>query len=88
MKIKRILLIAPATEFGVYPPLGLIAIASFIRKEGYEVVRQRGSHMRLSCHGRKSVTVPDYKTVSLGLLAKILRDAQISHGAFLDLCRK
>ncbi len=36
-KIKRILLIAPATEFGAYPPLGLISIASFIRKQGYEV---------------------------------------------------
>ena len=36
-KIKRVQLIAPATEFGAYPPLGLIAIASFIRKEGYEV---------------------------------------------------
>ena len=70
------------------PVLSGREIAKILEKEGYEVVRQRGSHMRLSCHGRKSVTVPDYKTVSLGLLAKILRDAQISHGAFLDLCRK
>lgn len=28
---------------------------------GYMVVRQRGSHIRLECAGRKPITVPDYK---------------------------
>jgi len=36
-KTKKILLIAPATEFGAYPPLGLISIASFIKEKGHDV---------------------------------------------------
>jgi predicted RNA binding protein YcfA (HicA-like mRNA interferase family) len=39
----------------------------------------------LKCSGRKSVTVPDYKEVSRGLLRKILRDADVSIEEFLKL---
>lgn len=51
-------------------------------KTGYREIRQRGSHIRLACLGKKSVTVPDYKLVSRGLLRKILRDAEISSDKF------
>lgn len=48
---------------------------------GYEVVRQKGSHVRL-CHksdkSKKILTVPLHQTVGKGLLRKILRDAEIS----------
>ncbi|MBS3153015.1 B12-binding domain-containing radical SAM protein [Candidatus Woesearchaeota archaeon] len=37
MNHKRILFIAPATEFGAYPPLGILSVASYIREKGYEV---------------------------------------------------
>jgi len=56
-----------------------------LEKLRYEKVRQRGSHIRLKCPGRKSVTVPNYKEVSRGLLRKILRDAEISIEEFLKL---
>jgi len=49
---------------------------------GYRLARQRGSHIRLSCPGRKSVTVPNYKSIGPGLLRKILRDAEISTDEF------
>lgn len=52
-------------------------IIKILIKIGYRKVRQRGSHIRLSCQGKKSVTVPDYKIISRGLLRKILRDAEI-----------
>lgn len=52
-------------------------IIKALTKIGYRSVRQRGSHVRLSCPGKKSITVPDYKVVSRGLLRKILRDAEI-----------
>jgi len=45
---------------------------------GYRPARQRGSHIRLSHPNKRSVTVPDYRTVSRGLLRKILRDAELS----------
>lgn len=53
-------------------------IIKALNKIGYHETRQRGSHVRLSCPGRKSVTVPDYKAVSRGLLRKILRDVEQS----------
>jgi predicted RNA binding protein YcfA (HicA-like mRNA interferase family) len=56
-----------------------------LEKLGYIKVRQRGSHIRLKCPGRKSVTVPNYKEVSRGLLRKILRDAEITVEEFLKL---
>jgi predicted RNA binding protein YcfA (HicA-like mRNA interferase family) len=60
-------------------------ICKALEKLGYVKIRQRGSHIRLKCPGRKSVTVPNYKEVSRGLLRKILRDAEITVEEFLKL---
>jgi predicted RNA binding protein YcfA (HicA-like mRNA interferase family) len=60
-------------------------ICKSLEKLGYVKVRQRGSHIRLKCQGRRSVTVPNYKEVSQGLLRKILRDAEITIEEFLKL---
>ncbi len=58
-----------------------------LAKIGYRVVRQRGSHIRLSCSNRKSVTVPDYKIIGRGLLRKILRNTELSFEAFNNLIK-
>jgi len=60
-------------------------IIKSLTKIGYRPIRQRGSHVRLSCIGRKSVTVPNYKVVSRGLLSKILRDAELLPEEFYKL---
>ncbi|MBU3965290.1 type II toxin-antitoxin system HicA family toxin [Patescibacteria group bacterium] len=60
-------------------------IIKALNKLGYREVRQRGSHIRLSCPNHKSITVPDYKEVSRGLLRKILRDIELSTEEFLKL---
>ena len=49
---------------------------------GYREVRQRGSHIRLSCPGRNFVTVPNYKSIDRSLLRKILRDAELTAADF------
>ena len=54
-----------------------------LEKIGYHQVRQRGSHIRLECPGRKSVTVPSHKMIGRGLLRKIIRDAELSKEEFL-----
>ncbi len=36
-KFEKVLFIAPATEFGAYPPNGLLSIAGFLREEGIDV---------------------------------------------------
>ncbi|MDO8482879.1 MAG: type II toxin-antitoxin system HicA family toxin [bacterium] len=56
-----------------------------LAKIGYRPVRQRSSHIRLSCPGRKAITVPNYKVVGRGLLRKILRDAELSPEEFQNL---
>lgn len=52
---------------------------------GYRIIRQRGSHIRLACMGKKSVTVPNHKMIGYGLLNKILRDADIPSELFVKM---
>ena len=52
---------------------------------GYVKSRQRGSHVRLECVGRKKITVPDYsQEISPGLFRKIMRDGELT----TDECKK
>ncbi len=53
-------------------------LVKILSKIGYREIRRRGSHIRLECFGRKSVTVPDYKTIDRSLIRKILRDAELT----------
>lgn len=70
------------------PQLPILSAKKLIKalaKIGYEPVRQKGSHMRLAASGKKSITVPDYKSIDRSLLIKILRDAELSTKQFIDL---
>lgn len=67
------------------PTLSGKELIRILEKLGYRKVRQRGSHIRLSCVGRKSVTVPDYKIIDRSLLRKILRDAEVAPRKLRDL---
>ena len=50
-----------------------------LRKDGWEVVRQRGSHARLKKVGRRiALVVPLHKEIKRGTLGGILRDADLS----------
>ena len=58
---------------------------------GYQVVRQRGSHIRLrdeSDPEHLPVTVPDHRTLKPGLLRQILRDANLTVDEFADLLKR
>lgn len=66
---------------------GQVAVRAFQRL-GYEVVRQRGSHIRLRHPldpARKPLTVPDHPTLKPGLLRKLIRDAQLEVEEFTSL---
>ena len=68
---------------------GREAVKAFERI-GYHVVRQRGSHIRLrdeSDPDHLPITVPDHKTLKPGLLRKLLRDADLTVGEFVDLLK-
>lgn len=54
---------------------------------GYVVVRQKGSHVRLTNSQRKEhpLTIPLHKELKLGLLKRLIQDAGISNEKFLEL---
>lgn len=49
-------------------------LAQALKKLGYEVTRQTGSHMRLTTqqNGKHQVTVPNHNPVKIGTLSSIL----------------
>lgn len=50
-----------------------------LEADGWEVVRQRGSHVRLKKSGRRiALVVPLHKELRKGTLAGILRDTDLS----------
>ena len=72
------------------PPLPVLRAAEVIRaleRAGFDVTRQRGSHIRLHHVDGRVVTVPDHgsRDVGRGLLRKILRDAELSVDDLLNL---
>jgi len=49
-------------------------LVNVLKAYGYEVVRTRGSHIRMRTEtgGTHSITVPDHKEIDIGLLSAIL----------------
>ena len=60
-------------------------LINILNKIGYREIRQRGSHIRLECFNRKSVTIPNYKIIDRSLLRKILRDTELTIEEFKKL---
>lgn len=66
-------------------PISGRKLAGILGNLGYKIVRQKGSHMRLSAPGKKSITIPDYKSIDQSLIRKIIRDAEINMDEFIKL---
>ena len=70
------------------PVLSARDILGALRKAGFIVVGQRGSHIKLR-GGRggvaRTVIVPNYDEIPRGVLASILRQAGLARQEFLDL---
>jgi predicted RNA binding protein YcfA (HicA-like mRNA interferase family) len=51
-------------------------LAKALKRLGYTVTRQTGSHMRLTTteRGQHHLTVPNHRSLKIGTLAKILSD--------------
>lgn len=66
------------------PKLPVVSGQDLIRvltRVGYEIARQRGSHVRLrhpTDSRRRPVTVPLHDELAFGTLKRILRDAQLT----------
>lgn len=58
-----------------------------LKELGYEVVRQKGSHIRLrkvTTAGEHKITVPNHKEISKGTLNDILTDVSLWNGITKD----
>ena len=57
-----------------------------LRRLGYQVTRQSGSHIRLTTeeNGTHHVTVPEHRPIKVGTLAAILRSIAEHHGFSRD----
>lgn len=52
------------------------------QKIGYDVTRQKGSHLRLSCtvpSGPHHITIPNHDPIKIGTLSSILSDIALAH---------
>jgi len=64
-----------------------LVISAFIRN-GFQVIRQKGSHIRLektSPDGLIKITVPAHRPIKRSTLQLIIKDAGLSIDEFLEL---
>jgi predicted RNA binding protein YcfA (HicA-like mRNA interferase family) len=70
------------------PSLSYIQIVKALQRDGWIVVRQRGSHIRLQKHlGYEvlKITVPAHRPVKSSTLSHILKQARMDVDQFLEL---
>jgi predicted RNA binding protein YcfA (HicA-like mRNA interferase family) len=72
------------------PRLSGKEVIKVLSKEGFLVVRQKGSHVILikkSQEGRKHTVVPLHKEIDKGTLLQIIRQAGLSKDEFVKLIK-
>jgi predicted RNA binding protein YcfA (HicA-like mRNA interferase family) len=70
------------------PSLGYEQVIKALRRDGWVVVRQKGSHVRLQKHLQDEVlklTVPAHRPIKRSTLARILKQARLSVEKFVEL---
>lgn len=70
------------------PELSYREIIGALQRDGWVIVRQRGSHIRLQKHAgdrTMKLTVPAHRPVKRSTLAHILRQGEIELDRFLSL---
>jgi len=63
-------------------------VISALRRDGWVVVRQRGSHIRLQKHTREEtlkLTIPAHRPIKRSTLSHILKQARLDIDRFLEL---
>ena len=70
------------------PSLPYTQIVKALQRDGWTVVRQRGSHIRLQKHVADEllkITIPAHRPVKRSTLSHILKQARIDVDRFLEL---
>jgi len=72
----------------VIPSLPYEKVVAALKRDGWVVVRQRGSHIRLQKRTRTDLlklTVPAHRPIKRSTLSHILKQARLSPEELLDL---
>ncbi|MGC1376675.1 MAG: type II toxin-antitoxin system HicA family toxin [Anaerolineales bacterium] len=71
------------------PSLAYTEIIKALQRDGWTIVRQRGSHIRLQKHTRDEqllkITVPAHRPVKRSTLVHILKQAHLDIEQFIEL---
>jgi predicted RNA binding protein YcfA (HicA-like mRNA interferase family) len=70
------------------PSLGYEKVIKALQRDGWVVIRQRGSHIRLHKHTRIEVlklTIPAHSPIKRSTLSHILKQAKITQEEFESL---
>ena len=69
------------------PVLRANTVINVLEKVGFQVIRQKGSHLRMQHEDGRVVTIPVHpgKDIGRGLLIKILHDAELTKEEFILL---
>lgn len=68
-------------------PINAKELIKILKKQGFEGVHQKGSHLRMKHFDGRRTSVPVHagEKVGVGLLRKILRDCSITRNEFEEL---
>jgi len=71
------------------PPIKPSQLIKILEKEGFQVIRQKGSHIILINREKTRIVIPMHpgKDIKPGLLRAILREAGINREKFLKLLK-
>jgi predicted RNA binding protein YcfA (HicA-like mRNA interferase family) len=70
------------------PSVPFEIVISVLKRSGWVVVRQRGSHIRLQKHTMEEtlkITIPAHRPIKRSTLAHILKQAQMTVDDFVEL---
>ncbi len=67
------------------PRLSGRKVVKILSKQGFEIVRQKGSHIFLRHSDGRTTVVPNHNEIDKGTLLEIIRQAGSTRNEFLEL---
>ncbi len=67
------------------PRLSGKKLANILSKQGFKVIRQKGSHMFMRHKDGRTTVVPHHKEIDRGTLLEIIRQIKLTRDEFLEL---
>jgi len=67
------------------PRLSGSKVVKLLSKQGFEIIRQKGSHIFLRHSDGRITVVPNHKEIDKGTLREIIRQAGLTRDEFLEL---